>query len=184
MFSGNSTKSIDYLAAGIELGENSDIKKASICKFHKSGNLKIGSKCLIEGKLNLYTENSIITICNNVFIGYNTLIGSAECVEIEEDVLISFDCLIMDNDNHNLSYEIRRNDLTAWKNGQPHDWNSTVIKPVKICKGAWIGAKSIILKGVTLGEGCVVGAGSVVTKNVEPYTMVAGNPAKFIKSLK
>jgi maltose O-acetyltransferase len=45
---------------------------------------------------------------------------------------------------------------------------------------AWIGYRAIILPSVTIGEGAVVGAGAVVTKNVEPYTIVAGNPAKFI----
>lgn len=46
---------------------------------------------------------------------------------------------------------------------------------------AWIAYRAIILPGVTIGEGAVVGAGSVVTKNVEPYTIVAGNPARLIK---
>ena len=45
---------------------------------------------------------------------------------------------------------------------------------------AWIGAGSIILPDVTIGECAVVGAGAVVTKNVEPYTKVAGVPAKKI----
>lgn len=45
----------------------------------------------------------------------------------------------------------------------------------------WIAYRAIILPGVTIGEGAVVGAGSVVTKNVEPYTIVAGNPARLIK---
>lgn len=45
----------------------------------------------------------------------------------------------------------------------------------------WIGARAIVLPGVTIGEGAVVGAGAVVTKNVEPWTVVGGNPAKFIK---
>ncbi len=45
----------------------------------------------------------------------------------------------------------------------------------------WIAYRAIILPGVTIGEGAVVGAGSVVTKDVEPYTIVAGNPARFIK---
>ncbi len=56
------------------------------------------------------------------------------------------------------------------------------MKPVVICDRAWIGFNSIILKGVVVGEGAVVGAGSVVSNDVAPYTVVAGNPAKFIKS--
>jgi len=56
-------------------------------------------------------------------------------------------------------------------------------RPIKICDDAWIGAKCIILPGVTIGEAAIIGAGSVVTKNVDPYTLVAGNPAKFIKKI-
>ena len=46
----------------------------------------------------------------------------------------------------------------------------------------WLGANSIILSGVTIGKGAIVAAGSVVTKDVPPYTIVGGNPAKFIKN--
>lgn len=42
---------------------------------------------------------------------------------------------------------------------------------------------SIILEGTTIGTGAVVGAGSVVTRDVPPYTVVAGNPARIIKTL-
>lgn len=45
----------------------------------------------------------------------------------------------------------------------------------------WIAYRAIILPGITIGEGAVVGAGSVVTKNVDPYTIVGGNPARLIK---
>lgn len=45
----------------------------------------------------------------------------------------------------------------------------------------WIGANSIIKDDITIGDGAIIGAGSIVTKNVEPYTIVAGNPAKFIR---
>jgi maltose O-acetyltransferase len=44
----------------------------------------------------------------------------------------------------------------------------------------WISYRAIVLPGVTIGEGAVVGAGAVVTKDVEPYTIVAGNPARVI----
>jgi acetyltransferase-like isoleucine patch superfamily enzyme len=46
----------------------------------------------------------------------------------------------------------------------------------------WIGHGAIIIAGVTIGEGAVIAAGSVVTKDVKPYTIVGGNPAKFIKN--
>lgn len=54
-------------------------------------------------------------------------------------------------------------------------------KPVVIEDHVWIGARAIISPGVKIGEGAVIGAGSVVTRDVEPYTIVAGNPARFIK---
>lgn len=53
--------------------------------------------------------------------------------------------------------------------------------PVVICDYVWVGGNSTILQGVTIGEGAIVAAGSVVTKHVAPYTIVAGNPARFIK---
>lgn len=52
---------------------------------------------------------------------------------------------------------------------------------VIIGNDVWIGMDTLILSGVRIGDGAVVGARSVVTKDVEPYTIVAGNPAKTIK---
>lgn len=45
----------------------------------------------------------------------------------------------------------------------------------------WIGANPVIVAGVTIGHHVIVAAGTIVTKNIEPYTMVAGNPGKIIK---
>lgn len=56
-------------------------------------------------------------------------------------------------------------------------------EPVRIERGAWIGAKAIILPGVTVGRNAVVGAGSVVTKSVPARTIVAGCPAKKITTM-
>ncbi len=52
---------------------------------------------------------------------------------------------------------------------------------IRIGDFSWVCAKAIVLLGVTIGEGAVVGAGAAVAKDVEPWTIVAGNPAKFIK---
>lgn len=58
---------------------------------------------------------------------------------------------------------------------------STDPGPVVIGDDVWIGARVIILPGVTIGEGAVIGAGSVVPRNVEPFAVVAGNPARVIR---
>jgi acetyltransferase-like isoleucine patch superfamily enzyme len=57
-------------------------------------------------------------------------------------------------------------------------------KPVRIGKNAWIGANATILPGITIGDGAVVGAGAVVTADVEPDTVVAGVPARVLKTKK
>lgn len=56
-------------------------------------------------------------------------------------------------------------------------------KPIIIRDNVWIGSNAVILQGVTVGEWAVVAAGAVVTKDVEPYTVVGGIPAKFIRKV-
>ena len=56
-----------------------------------------------------------------------------------------------------------------------------VTKPIVLAADSWVASRAIILPGVTIGEGAVVAAGAVVTKDVEPWTVVGGNPAKFIE---
>lgn len=66
-----------------------------------------------------------------------------------------------------------------------HDITSPVMeltyRPIVIDSQAWIAARVFVGPGVTVGQGAVVGACAVVTKDVDPWTVVAGNPAKFIK---
>ncbi|MBZ4033605.1 putative colanic acid biosynthesis acetyltransferase [Flavobacterium sp. 17A] len=57
-----------------------------------------------------------------------------------------------------------------------------ITKKITIGKGVFIGVRAIVMPGVTIEENAIVGAGSLVTKNVEKNNVVAGNPAKFIKT--
>jgi len=66
-----------------------------------------------------------------------------------------------------------------------HDISSPIMelthKPIIIESQAWVAARAFVGPGVTVGEGAVVGACAVVTKDVEPWTVVAGNPARVVK---
>jgi acetyltransferase-like isoleucine patch superfamily enzyme len=62
-------------------------------------------------------------------------------------------------------------------------WGVTTDAPIVIEDDVWIGAGAVVLPGVTIGRGAVVAAGAVVTAPVEPYTVVAGVPARPIKTV-
>ena len=144
--------------------------------------IEVGRGCLITGRLVTETPGSIVKLGDNVLVGGESLLAAAKSIIVEEDVLISYRCIITDSDNHSLRYSERKNDLQDWIHNR-HDWSRVQTAPVRICKGAWIGAAVIVTKGVTIGEGAVCGMGSVVTRDVPPYTVVAGNPARIVREL-
>jgi len=146
----------------------------------KLGKILIGDNCLIQGHLVAERDESVLKIGDRVSIGGGTVIDCALSIFIDSDVMISYDCSIVDSDNHSIYPELRRDDVLNWINGKNHNWAWAKKSPVKIGKGAWIGARSIILKGISIGEGSVVGMGSVVTKDVPDRVVVAGNPARII----
>ncbi|MGN1381309.1 MAG: acyltransferase [Eubacterium sp.] len=152
-----------------------------------AGKLVVGKECVINGEIVAATGS--ITIGNNVVINQGTRIFSAKEIIIEDNVLISWGCNIVDSNMHSLHSADRIKDTQTARNairtntiGQNVDYSNIISKPVVIKEGAWIGFNAIILKGVTVGKGAIVGAGSVVTKDVPDYAVVAGNPAKLIKT--
>lgn len=164
-----------------EIGRASKIK-GRIERRHPLAVVKVGEESLVAGVLVVENENSRLVIGDRVFIGGNSLIDCLHQITIEDDVLISYQVLIMDSDNHSLRASERIGDLARWRN-KKYDWYRVNSAPVVIHSQAWIGARAIITKGVVIGEGGIVAAGSVVTKDVPPYTIVGGNPAQVIREL-
>lgn len=111
-------------------------------------------------------------------------------IEIGNDVSINRNC------NFYASYHIKDafirigNHVAIGPNvtvlGAGHDYSKIELPDtadnIIIGDNVWIGGNVTILHGVTIGEGAVIGANSVVVKSVAPWTVVAGVPAKFIKS--
>ena len=112
---------------------------------------------------------STLKIGDNSSIGQNSWLLS-DGITIGNNVMMGPYCIIITSDHATDNLEI-----PMCQQG------FTEVKPVVIEDDVWIGARVIILKGVKIGKGSVIGAGSVVTKDVEPYSIVGGVPAKFIK---
>lgn len=103
-------------------------------------------------------------------IGNESFVGRAE-IHLLDTVTIG-DCVVI---NDGVKLLTGSHDLMC-----PHF--SHLTRPIVVHDYAWVASESIVLPGVTIGRGAVVAAGSVVTRNVDAGDIVAGNPAKVIKS--
>lgn len=147
-------------------------------------NIRIDAKSIIRGELLIFGHAGVIEIGNYCYVGEGSRIWSADSIRIGNRVLISHNVNIHDNNSHSLDKSKRHEHFKAIVEiGHPSSELGLNAKPVIIEDDVWIGFNSIILKGITIGEGAIVAAGSVVTKDVESNTIVAGNPAVFIKKI-
>ncbi len=153
--------------------------------------VEIGEKCLLSACNFIFeSKNGFIKIGNNVNIGGANLI-SRSAIIIGNDVTMAWGITIYDHDSHSVYWSKRINDnkkcyddyLKYNNKVLNKDWTNVNSKKIIIEDKVWIGFDVLILKGVTIGEGAVIAAKSVVTKDVPAWTLVAGNPAKFIKNL-
>lgn len=103
-------------------------------------------------------------------VSWNVVIVVNKEVVVEEDVWIAHDVRISDSEGHRRELDLR----LAYVSPNPQDF-----RPVRICRGAWIGNGAHIMKGVTIGEGAVIGANSVVMCDVPPFALALGNPAEI-----
>ena len=166
---------------------HSSVKFIGNCENYRGDKslIQIEENTVIIGELVIFPYGGKIEIGKNCYIGEGTRIRSANSIKIGNEVIISDDVNIYDTDAHSLNYVLRHKEFVEVvilnnliKDAKDVDIQSA---PVVIEDHVWIGFNLAILKGVTMGKGAIIGAGSVVTKDVEPFTVVAGNPAKIIK---
>ena len=124
----------------------------------------IGEESLVMSPITVVRPNAV-SIGKRVVVMNGCLMMSAGTIIIEDDARIAANVQLISN-NHD-----------------PYNRDIITCRPVRICKGAWIGAGSTVLPGVTVGKYAIVGAASVVTKDVPDYAVAVGNPARVIKHL-
>jgi acetyltransferase-like isoleucine patch superfamily enzyme len=175
------TKTIAYLISiparikGMQFGQNSFIGPgydiAPALKGVSLGeNVLIGRRAWLD--ISRRAKRAEITIADGTQIGRNVMISSAKKITIGKKCLISYNVSFLDHDHNFVA------DVSIFDSGV------TEGREIIIEDDCFIGAHSFILKGVHLGKQCVVGANSVVVDSFPAYSVIAGNPARLIKSLK
>jgi len=131
--------------------------------------IRLGARVEIEHDvyLKLVTSEARLSVGGYTFIGAGCEIDVAASVTIGAHTLLAPGVFITDHAHNHAR-------------AQRLDEQGSRSAPVTIGDDVWLGAKAVVLAGITVGDGAVVGAGAVVTKDVEPYTIVAGVPARVI----
>ncbi len=147
--------------------------------------VKLGKNVKIFSFVNLYgceigdntKIGAFVEIQKNAFIGRNCKISShtfiCEGVHIEDDVFVGHGVTFI-NDLY------PRATTQAGQMQTEKDWH---VVPTLVKRGASIGSGATILAGITIGENALVGAGALVTRDVPSSTIVAGNPARIVRSI-
>jgi UDP-2-acetamido-3-amino-2,3-dideoxy-glucuronate N-acetyltransferase len=150
------------IADDVRLGKN--VKLANFINLygcHVGDNTKIGT---------------FVEIQKNASVGKNCKISShtfiCEGVTIEDDVFIGHGVTFIND-----KFPRATNGDGRLKTDE--DWK---VEPTLVKRGASIGSGVTVLGNVTIGESAIIGAGSTVTKDVPPHSIVAGNPARFIRN--
>jgi len=135
----------------------------------------------VDGQLLVFPHGGQITIGAWCYIGEGSRVWSSCNVEIGDRVMISHNVNIFDSLTHPVSAELRHEHFRhIATSGHPKSIQLGEM-PVHVGSDAWIAAGAILLRGVRVGEGAIVGAGAVVTHDVEPWSVVVGNPARKIR---
>ena len=150
------------IAPDVKLGKNVKLSKfINLYGCEVGDNTKIGAFVEIQ-------KNA--TIGNNCKVSSHTFI--CEGVTIEDDVFIGHSVTFINDSYPRATSEGRLQTEADWK-----------VERTLVKKGASIGSGTTVLSNVTIGENAIVGAGSVVTRDVPANTIVAGNPAKTLRSI-
>jgi galactoside O-acetyltransferase len=164
----------------VEVGQGTTLVWRRV-KRAAGNRLTIGERSIVHANIRFEETGGVVRIGSRTFIGKGDLVCYRR-IDIGDDVIMSWGITISDHDSHSVEWQHRQKDVLQWREGCK-DWTHVAHAPVVVADKVWIGFNASILKGVTIGEGAIVGACSVVTRDVMPFSVVAGNPARVVRTL-
>jgi acetyltransferase-like isoleucine patch superfamily enzyme len=181
-------KNIFIKAKSIDIGEKTTFGEAVDIRL--KGKLIIGDRCRFGKDVHIRGNN--VEIGSDLFHSQGLRVGGGGRQHPEANLKIGDRCTIHNNFINVCKEVIIGNDvgLSPESSILTHGYWLSVLKgyparfaPVMICDGAIIGYRSLLMMGVTVGERAIIGANSVVARDVEPDSVYAGSPAKFIRKI-
>lgn len=109
----------------------------------------------------------------NITVGKNVFINACCHFQDQGGITLGDNCLV----GHNVVFATLNHGFA------PEERQSMLPAPIVVGRNVWVGSNSTILQGVTIGDNSIIAAGSVVTKDVPANAIVAGVPARFIRSI-
>jgi acetyltransferase-like isoleucine patch superfamily enzyme len=139
----------------------------------REGRLEIGAGALLEPGVWITAPGSArVRIGQGTFLNMGVMLAAERLVEIGDHCMLANGCFVTDASHRYDDPEL------------PITWQGFESKgPTVIGDNCWLGANVVVTSGVSIGKRCVVGANSVVTKDVEPFSIVAGAPARVVRKV-
>lgn len=172
-----------YRHATIEGGNHriTTSSRVTLSDGAKKENVILKNGCWPQGHISVQ-NNGIVIMHEYSKIDTSTTIQCVNRVEIGAYTSVAVNTVICDNNNHPINPEYRKMMRISDYNSEMRLWRHSSNAPVIIGENCWIGSNVRICKGVTIGDNAVVAACSVVTKDVPANSIVAGNPAKIVRT--
>jgi len=183
IFVGFITKLIMLISSNVSGGKSLKVRGLVILNISRKGKLVIGKNVRLNSSnydyhLNMFSPvkfyiegDAVVSIGDNSRL-HGVCIHARSSIKIGKNCLIAANTNIIDCNGHGLSMEAPENRINS--TGETYD--------VEIEDNVWIGAGVMILPGVKIGSGSVVGAGSIVVKSMPSMSLIAGNPARVVKT--
>ncbi len=156
----------------LELTPDSKLPAIDNCALVLGERVRINARTTFQGARNAKGK-ARIEIGSDTYLGSRVVLRAGLGIKLGKHVTIASNVILSSDPGHPLDAHRRRSEAAPWDD----------LRQITVGDDVWIAEGATILGGITIGDGAVIGAHAVVTKDVAPRTVVAGNPAKLVKSL-